>query len=406
MARSFASRFGQWFRPPALAGMFVCVMCVATCAQHAPPRTRPGRRQPPRTPQRGEKDPGMYYYELARIHQRYGKADEAKGDYARAIEAAKTPKVKAQVLAAWGEWLVNIKEPGEGKVRLGQALGFADDAGTRRRIALSLARVCEQGEDLEGAAKQYALVLETAEDPWERRSVQRQFFEVYRRLGKLDVLLKKYQDALNKDPRDEQALRALLLLYSRVQRDHRSALRICERLVEIQPEDLALRREIADLHLKNEDVDKAVVVYRDLLKKDPQRSRFYSRRIADAYEAAKQYEKAVAWAEKYAEANESNVRAWTRYADVCVRAGQGEKAVSAYHKAIDTSKSPREKEMLELRLAGVFQTLKRDDEAVAFYKKLASSGQSPQVRQHARRRLFELYRKKGRLDTVPLERTK
>lgn len=365
------------------------VLCLASWLSAAP---GPGAGAPPAaaTPTSALQDPSQYWLDLAQVHQRYDMAEEAEKCYAAAFSVAKSSPSRVQVLSAWGEWLARRGDVNGGQAKLEQALTLVEDKRTRCRVALSLARALEQGGKLDEAGKQYESVMVTAEDPWQRDAAQSQLFAAHQRAGTLDVVIKRYEDALAANPKDETALRALHAVYARFKPDAAADLAITTRLVEVNPKDTQLLQQLAEMHLRARDADKAAALYARLIEAEPaQRSR-YIERICNAFLAADQKDKAVEWAQRLAEGESHNPQSWVRYADVCLRAGENAKALAAFDKALATAPSEAEKDMLRLRMAEALRTTNQPEQALAIYRDLAERSKLSNVAGRARRMVQEM----------------
>ena len=387
--------------------LMVLGLAVAECqvvAQRRPDTVGAPRRSPAVGHKSMMDDPGQYHFELAQVHQRYGKFDEAQQCYTRGIEVAKSPQLKVRILSAWGHWLAKTKKPDEARAKFEQALAVAENERTKCQIALSLARALEQAGKIDEAAKHYEYVASHAETPWLRESAQNQLFSAYRKAGKLDEMVKRYQDALAADPKDEAAMRALLAIHSRIKPDTGKALAVCEQLSALKPDDAAVLTKLADLHLRARQTDKAIAIYEKLAEQQPaQKSRYYER-ISHAYLTTKDKEKAVQWAEKIVQSDSKSAHAWSRFAEVCLRADQPQKAVAAFQQAVSVARSDSQREMYQLSLGDAYRKANRDQDAIAIYEKLGKESKSPHIRRRVKRQLFDLYEQKGMLDKVKFER--
>lgn len=364
----------------------------------APP-SFPGKRPMPRS-----SDPGQYYLELAQVHQRYQHDEDAAKCYAKAIEVAKSGRIKVQILTAWSSSLMRQKKPADAQAKLEQALSIAGDKRDKCRIALSLARLLEEQGKTDDAAKQYEFVMSNTDQPWQRESAQSQLFAAYQKAGKLDTIAKKYEDALAKNPNDELALRALLSIHSRIKPDMEAARRVCSQLAAIKQDDPDVMNQLAGLHLRANDVKSAVAIYRKLAEKHPAQKTRYYERISSAYLRTDDKDKALEWAEKIVKADDKNPQAWSRFAEICMRAEQTGKALEALKKAGDLARSGQQKEMIQLRLADAYRSMKRDDDAINIYKELSENCKSAHIRRRAKRQLFDLYEQKGMLDKVDFDK--
>lgn len=392
-------------------GLGVSVWSVAVCvvvagwasgalAQMPPGRVsirRPGT-MPPRTPK--TTDPGQYHYDLAKVHERYGKKEATGAAYAKASEMAKNPTLKSRILAEWGQWLVKNGKSEEGVKRMREAFEATKDNRAKCRQALSLARALEKARKPEEAATLYEYVMANAEDKWLKSQAQRQYFSAYKRAGKLKELVKRYTDRLVKNPKDEAALQALFYINTRLVSKPKEAMKYGEQLAKLKPGDTQVTRQLADLYLRSGASDKAVSLFEFLAKADPKQSRYYYGRIVDAYLKKKQNDKALEWAKRLLEQDKKSSYAWSRLGSTYMRAGKNAEAVDAMKEAVKVAKTDYERESHMLQLAGVYTRLKKDHDAILLYGKLAETAKSQFVKKRAKRELFMLYERKGLLDKV------
>lgn len=357
-----------------------------------------------------ESDPGQYHYDLAKVHERYGKKDAAGAAYAKAAETTKDPAVKARILTAWGEWLVRNGRSAEGVKRMREAFDLTKDNRTKCRQALSLARALEKAKKSDEAASLYEYVMENAQDKWLKSQAQRQYFHAYKRAGKLKELVKRYKDRLVKNARDEAALQALFYINTRLESNTKEAMKYGQMLTKLKPNDTQVMRQMADLYLRARDVDKAVATFEFLAKAEPKQATYYYGRVVDAYLMVKQTDKALKWAKELLDKDKKSSYAWSRLASTYMRAGKNEEAIGAYKKAVELAKAGHERESHMLQLAGMYTRLNKDHDAILLYGKLAETAKSQYVKKRAKRELFTLYERKGLLDKVkfgtPAKKTK
>jgi tetratricopeptide (TPR) repeat protein len=360
------------------------------------PAPRPDAQQP------SGSEPGQYWYDQAQLQQRYGMTDEAEKCYAKAIEAAKGPQIKVQVFTSWGDLLQSQKKPADAADKFSQGLALAQDPPTRWRLGQSLAQVLENSGKTDEASVQYQALLKTAQQPGQREWARDRLMDLYRRLQKTDDLIRIFQDLAASDPQDTVALQALVWIYRDWKQDLQAARAEAVKLLAIKSDDAQAILQLADIEVRLKNTDQAIALYEKLGGSQPaQRATCYER-ISNAYFFSDQKEKGFEWAEKAAKVEPQNAMSWMRYGEICCNYGEAPKSLPAYAKADALAQTEGDHDMIKLHLANAYRSLKRDEEAIAFYKELAAKPKSP-MREQAKRELFELYSQRGLLDKVKID---
>ena len=360
------------------------------------PAPRPDAQQPSGV------EPGQYWYDQAQLHQRYGMTDEAEKCYAKAIETAKGPQIKVQVFTSWGGLLESQKKLTDAADKYSQGLALAQDAPTQWRLGQSLAQALENTGKTDEASAQYQALMKTAQQPGQREWARDRLIDLYRRLQKTDELIRIFEDLAASDPQDSLSLQALVWIYRDWKQDLPAARAVAVKLLAIKGDDAQVILQLADIEVRLKNTEQAIALYEKLGGSQPaQRATCYER-ISNAYFSSDQKDKGFEWAEKAAKVEPQNAMSWMRFGDTCCNYGQAPKSLPAYAKADSLAQSEGEHDTIKLHLANAYRSLKRDDEAIAFYKELAAKPKSP-MHEQAKRELFELYSQRGLLDKVKID---
>jgi len=383
-----------------LAGCLLSALApyLAAQTQSAPvgPAPRPQAQQP------SGSEPGQYWYEQAQLNQRYEMTDEAEKCYAKAIEAAKGTQIKVQVFTSWGDLLERQKKPADAADKFSQGLALAQDAPTKWRLGQSLAHALESSGKTDEASAQYQILMKTGRQPGQREWARDRLLDLYRRLQKTDELIRIFESMAAEDPQDSLALQALVWIYRDWKQDLPAARTAAVKLMALKGDDAQVILQLADIEVRLKNTDQAIALYEKLGGSQPaQRATCYDR-ISTAYFAADQREKGFEWAEKAAKVEPQKAMLWMHYGDICCGYGEAPKSLAAYAKADTLAQSEGDHDTIKLHLANAYRSLKRDDEAIAFYKELSEKPKSP-VREQAKRELFELYSQRGMLDKVKID---
>jgi len=369
---------------------------VPYLAAQTPAAPRPEAQQP------SGNEPGQYWYDQAQLHQRYGMTDEAEKCYAKAVEAAKGPQIKVQIFTSWGDLLENRKKLADAAGKFSQGLALAQDAPTQWRLGQSLAHALESTGKTEEASEQYQVLMKTAQQPGQREWARDRLFDLYRRLDKPEDLLRIFESLAAEDPQDSLALQALVWIYRDWKQDLPAARAAAVKLMALKSDDAQVILQLADIEVRLKNTGQAIALYEKLGGAQPaQRATCYDR-ISNACFSVNQNDPGLEWAEKAAKVEPQSAMSWMHFGDVCCGHGQAPKSLAAYAKADTLTQSEDDHDTIKLHLANAYRSLKRDDEAIAFYKELSEKPKSP-MREQAKRELFELYSQRGMLDKVKID---
>jgi tetratricopeptide (TPR) repeat protein len=395
-ANSARRRFPPARRALTLAALLLGAAAPVLAAQAPPVPAAPEAQQPTG----GE--PGQYWYEQAQLHQRYGMSDEAEKCYAKAIEAAAGPQIKVQAFTSWGDLLENRKKSADAAEKFRQALALAQDAPVKWRLGQSLARSLDNAGKPDEASEQYQVLMKTAQQPGQREWVRDRMFDLYRRLDKTEELIRAFESMASDDPQNSVVLQALVWIYRDWKSNLTAARAAAIKLMAVKGDDAQVILQLADIEVRLKNTEQAIRLYEKLGGSQPaQRATCYDR-ISNAYFSINQNEQGLEWSEKAAKIEPQAEVYWLRFGDICCNHGQAPKALAAYARADTLAQSEDEHDTVKLHLANAYRSLKRDAEAIAFYKELSAKPKSP-VREQAKRELFELYSQRGLLDKVRID---
>jgi tetratricopeptide (TPR) repeat protein len=345
------------------------------------------------------------YLRRAGVYAEAGRPGEAAADYARAIErdpkgpaAAQARRGRAamyqgarqyeKALADYDEWLK--AEPKSAEAHLGRAGLYAE---LRRH-----------GE----AAADYARAIEVDPKGPAAAQARRGRAAAYQAARQYERALADCEEWLKADPRSAEAYYQRGLVYAQMGR-HGEAAADFSRVIELDPKgpDAAqARRGRADAYQAARQYEKAVAAYGELLKADPgsaeayyQRGLLYaqlgrhgeaaadfSRAIepdpkgpgvpqarrgrAAAYQAARQYEKALADCDELLKADPGSAWEYLRRAGVYAEAGRHGEAAADYARAIELDPNGPAGRTARQRRDLAYQGARQYDKALADYGEL------------------------------------
>lgn len=334
-----------------------------------------------------EKDPTAFHLQTAFAHARLGENDKAAASFAQAVEAAPSPDLKAIALYTWGQWLQTTGAADEAKAKYREAIALGEGSAAGRRAMMGLAIALEKEGDIEGAARQYEMILAMPSSPREQASVRARLLAISEQQGKLDEVIAAAEKSLQEKPDDEAALQTLLAIYTRVRKNPEAALPLAQRFAEMKPNDFDALSQLADLQGQTGQADKAAETYQAAAVANPAREIYCMNRIVDVYSKAEEHAKAVEWAAKLTEKNPQGAMSWLRLGQVQLKGGRKEEALKTFQKAVETAGPGEQREAIQLQYAEIMRSNGQTEEAKALYKELAENAKSEAIREIAGRRL-------------------
>ena len=207
---------------------------------------------------------------LIEVHRRANQFDELVAAVVRKAEMMDDPDARKQLLLYAANIRDEVQSNPEGAIELYRRVLSVDDADATALDALE--RILIQLERWEELKDVYQRKTELAEDPAERKRLLYVLGQVYEReLGDVDRAIDTYQQVLDLDPQDYEAIVALDRLYGKAERwlDQMQILERAVEIVEDPTEQVALRYRIGKLwETELGDPVRAIESYREALARD------------------------------------------------------------------------------------------------------------------------------------------
>ena len=236
------------------------------------------------------------------------------------------------------------------------------------------------------------IVNDFSTQQWTREQAQRQLMQI-----------KQRRDGLTKTPaapeeteKFDVGMQRTLAQQHVQQNEVKKAVDIYEKLAEVMPEDLESRAQLANLYSRQKKHDKAVETWNALLDEDPENTK-YQDGLVDAYQTADKIPEALELAQQYIEADAENGVHYARLAKLYVAEDRVDDAIEAYQKAAEHNPGDgrvyRQLAQLHLR--------KDDLEAAekAFKDAIQYTGQAWE-RRSIERQLMNVYKRQGTLEDM------
>ena len=168
-----------------------------------------------------------------------------------------------------------------------------------------------------------------------------------------------------------------------------------KQIVAVMPEDLESRAALAEIYSRQDKHEAAITEWKVLRKVDPENTK-YQDGLVDAYQSAGKTDEALELAQGFIEAEESGVH-YARLAKVYASIDRVDEAIATYQKAIEINPGDRSvyQELAQLYIRkGDFEAAEK------MYQYAIQYTGEEWERQNLERQLMELYRRQGKLEDM------
>ena len=364
----------------------------------------PGAELPegPDTPR--EKLPAQYFATLGETHVQYRQWAAAEEAFGEAYQREKDAARRAAYAFRLGQLHLRKKELDKALLLIEEAvknLKGGAQSYEARRYRTTLAAAYERMGQHDKAEAVYQEWLKAAENRYEKDLARRQLLSFWKRTGKLDDAVARYEARVEEKPDDADTLATLRLIYTSVKPDPAKALAITEKLAVADPDDRDTALHLISAYERARQYDKAIALLEKLIDKEPRDAAFLASRLVHLYVQNKQQDKAVAYAKAMAEKDPKSPEAQSRVAGIYQRLNMVDEALAAYEAAAGLATSDAQRDRYLLSAAHAARSAKKYEKAEALAKRLANSGSKITAAQ-AKRLLFDLYEEQNKLDQIEI----
>lgn len=249
-----------------------------------------------------------------------------------------------------------------------------------------------QHEMWEDAEAMYTEVLnDLSVDQYHREQAQERLVEIKRRKSGVRTTTRLTEKTQEMNIVMQRSLAEQYMHHGQLSK----AVTLYKQIVTAIPEDLESRAALAQIYSRQNKHEAAITEWKALREVDPENTK-YQDGLVNAYQSAGKTSEAIELAQEFIEAEESGVH-YARLAKVYASINRVDEAIATYQKAIDINPGDR----------GVYQELaqlyirKEDFEAAEkmFQTAIQYTGQ-PWEQQHIEQQLLELYRRQGKLEDM------
>jgi len=178
----------------------------------------------------------------------------------------------------------------------------------------------------------------------------------------LPFIIDCYKKALTIDPNDKGSLTNLGVCYYKI-KDYNESIYYTKRALAFAKTDYSLQSNLADAYVRNNNFDKAISIYKELIQNNYILENTYNY-YGVALFNKKDYTTAIAIFKKGIKQNSNSVELWMNYANALAASGKLKEAINAFEKAYELN--PNEKNALKF-LVMANQQLGNIDKANYYY---------------------------------------
>ncbi len=368
-----------------------------------PPRTVSGQLpEGPETP--ADKLPAQYFATIGETEIQYRQWAKAEAAFSQACQRETDPARRAPYAYRLGQLHMRKKEYDKALPLIEQAVANIKGAARSydsRRYRMTLASLYEKVGKPEKVEAVYQDWLATATNRYEKDLARRQLLSFWKRTGKLDEVIKRYETLAAAKPPDSDALATLRLIYTSVKPDPAKALEVTEKLAAANPDDRDTALYLVSAYERTRQYDKAIPLLEQLIAKNPRDASFLATRLVELYVQSDQRDKAVAYARTMLEKQPKNADTHSRVAAIFQRLKLIDDALAEYEAAAGLAATQSQRDRYMLSAAHAARRAKKYAKAEQLAKTLAASTSKLTAAQ-AKRLLFDLYEEQNKLDQLEL----
>ena len=173
------------------------------------------------------------------------------------------------------------------------------------------------------------------------------------------------------------------------------AVELYKQIVAAMPEDLESRAALAEIYSRQDKHEAAITEWEALREIDPENTK-YQDGLVDAYQSAGKTDEAIELAQGFIEAEESGVH-YARLAKVYASIDRVDEAITIYQKAVEINPGDRN---VYQELAQLYIRKEDFESAEKMYQYAIQYTGEEWERQNLERQLLELYRRQGKLEDM------
>jgi tetratricopeptide (TPR) repeat protein len=300
----------------------------------------------------------LYHAAVGDVNARYREYKDAVENFKKAIELLPEGNVNLGLIIKLAKAHMNLGQVDDAKAMLD--LGLIDlEARKVSEYLMAAAHIYIENGMSEDAMALLAKARKEATNHLDDRRATNMLIDAAARLPTADAYLKELELRLEKNPKDIQVMRDLMLFYRRTDRVA-AARPLAQKLFELKPDSVSALLDLALFARADNHPERAVEIFVQLIQEDPDGKVRYGREIIGFHTEQKQLDKALFWADKIADADRQISAVYEGLAKGYLEADNKSKAIECYQKAIDAA---RNKDRYIFPYARILVELGRNKEA-------------------------------------------
>ena len=241
---------------------------------------------------------------------------------------------------------LELKETAKSQEPFEQALKLAKDDKYKIRVYQALLQAYRALPEPDKATEALEFIIDKSDRSAERSLARTSLMSFIHQRGKEDWIIKRYEDALKKDPNNKTALYILSDVYDKLKENPKRAAEVMERLATVTKQqggevDVGAQAKLAAQYVKAGKVKEGAELFEKIADLDPKLAAAHWKDAAMAWLEVKDKERALA-AAKASAASMGETRGellehfWHKaLADIFLEVGEAKLAIPHYEKAIE-----------------------------------------------------------------------
>ena len=344
-----------------------------------------------------------YLSELAQLNVRYEQLPEAVKAFEAAIKEASSTDERGRNAFSLAQILIRMQKPEAATNAFHVAMeAKPNDVQFLCKCHTYVAQCLLQLKKTFEAESSLRYVMANSADDWEKTHARDQLFTLLIQLGRSGELIKTLQDQLGGDTNNPALLLELAVAYGMQTNGQETALGLYSQVLAKDPTNKEALERTITIHRSTGRFKDAVELILRLFNetKDQDRRKELADRAATLCRMVGDVSNALVWQAKTAELDPQNPVPLLKLADTYASRGDWTNAIASYQGAVSKAKSDAERESYAMLLIQTQVRAGKSEDAEAGIRQLAETGSTEQVRSKAKRMLFEIYEKQGRLGEI------
>jgi len=346
---------------------------------------------------------------LGDIYLKLGKKEEALSAYRKAI--SQQPR-DDQLLLSIARILTREKAYQEAEKIYREIINSAGYNWSAEQAQRELMRLYEMTNREDKVIEYYSEKLKTSKNIREWEQAAGGLMRPYEKKGKLNELAAIIRKKIKEEPKTSRLYVLLAGVYSR-QRNYKEAISRYKKAIELSPREANLYSNLARIYGQAGMYEEAIKSYTKAIELNPLQSSYLYRQIAYLYLRLGREEEAIKAAQMLlGKGSRKDANTYSMVARIYRNMKKYDEAISYSRKAVELAPkrfygmisrrggADEPKLQYQLELAQAYEEAGKNTKAEKEYTQIIAESKDKWIAKRARERLFNIYRKTGRLEQV------